>query len=85
MDMESTVCVVGMSYVGLPLAVEFDCERFDVIGYDIDPDVRSSCRHTDIGALLNVLQSVEGAGNSPRSRFRTARTRSISSAQSITS
>jgi UDP-N-acetyl-D-galactosamine dehydrogenase len=39
--MDSTVCVVGMGYVGLPLAVEFDREGFDVIGYDIDPDVIS--------------------------------------------
>ena len=41
MDEESTICVVGMGYVGLPLAVEFDREGFDVIGYDIDPDVIS--------------------------------------------
>lgn len=27
MDKESTVCVVGMDYVGLPLAVEFDREE----------------------------------------------------------
>jgi len=39
--MDSTVCVVGMGYVGLPLAVEFDREGFDVIGYDIDPEVIS--------------------------------------------
>lgn len=39
--MKSKVCVVGMGYVGLPLAVEFDKEGFDVIGYDIDSDVVS--------------------------------------------
>lgn len=39
--MDSTVCVVGMGYVGLPLAVEFDRESFEVIGYDIDPEVVS--------------------------------------------
>lgn len=33
----ATVCVVGLGYVGLPLAVEFDREGFDVFGYDIDP------------------------------------------------
>jgi len=32
---DRTVCVVGLGYVGLPLAVEFDREGFDVIGYDI--------------------------------------------------
>ncbi|GAB6862949.1 nucleotide sugar dehydrogenase [Haloplanus litoreus] len=41
MDKERTICVVGMGYVGLPLAVEFDREGFDVIGYDIDPEVIS--------------------------------------------
>jgi UDP-N-acetyl-D-galactosamine dehydrogenase len=39
--MYETICVVGMGYVGLPLAVEFDREGFQVIGYDIDPDVIS--------------------------------------------
>jgi len=34
--MNKTICVVGMGYVGLPLAVEFEQEGFDVIGYDID-------------------------------------------------
>lgn len=33
-----TVCVVGLGYVGLPLAIEFDREGFSVIGYDIDTD-----------------------------------------------
>lgn len=33
---DNTICVVGLGYVGLPLAVEFDSEGFDVIGYDID-------------------------------------------------
>jgi len=36
--MNNTVCVVGMGYVGLPLAVEFDCEGFEVIGYDINTE-----------------------------------------------
>jgi UDP-N-acetyl-D-galactosamine dehydrogenase len=33
-----TVCVVGLGYVGLPLAVEFDREGFDVIGYDVSEE-----------------------------------------------
>ncbi|MFC7045294.1 nucleotide sugar dehydrogenase [Halobacteriaceae archaeon GCM10025711] len=36
--MPDRVCVVGLGYVGLPLAVAFDDENHDVIGYDIDPD-----------------------------------------------
>ena len=35
---EKTVCVVGMGYVGLPLAVEFDREGLDVVGYDVSED-----------------------------------------------
>lgn len=34
---DKTVCVIGLGYVGLPLAVEFDREGLDVIGYDVDP------------------------------------------------
>jgi len=30
-----TVCVVGLGYVGLPLAVAFDRAGFEVIGYDV--------------------------------------------------
>ena len=31
------ICVVGLGYVGLPIATEFDREGHDVVGYDIDP------------------------------------------------
>lgn len=34
--MTDTVCVVGLGYVGLPLAVEFDAEGLGVVGYDVD-------------------------------------------------
>jgi len=30
------ICVVGLGYVGLPIAVEFDRVGHDVIGFDID-------------------------------------------------
>ncbi|GAA0241094.1 nucleotide sugar dehydrogenase [Haladaptatus pallidirubidus] len=33
---DATICVVGLGYVGLPLAVGFDQEGFDVVGFDID-------------------------------------------------
>lgn len=32
------ICVVGLGYVGIPLAVEFDRTGHDVIGFDVDPD-----------------------------------------------
>jgi len=31
------ICVIGLGYVGLPTAVFFACEGFDVTGADIDP------------------------------------------------
>jgi UDP-N-acetyl-D-glucosamine dehydrogenase len=34
---EARVCVVGLGYVGLPLAVEFAQAGFPVVGIDIDP------------------------------------------------
>ncbi|WP_267161535.1 nucleotide sugar dehydrogenase [Halovenus salina] len=33
-----TVCVVGLGYVGLPLAIEFDREGLDVVGYDVSEE-----------------------------------------------
>ena len=35
---DQTVCIVGLGYVGLPLAVEFDREGLDVIGYDVSEE-----------------------------------------------
>ena len=38
---ETVVCVVGLGYVGLPLAIEFSKQtvgKFEVIGFDIDID-----------------------------------------------
>lgn len=35
--MTETVCVVGLGYVGLPLAIEFDRAGKSVIGFDVDP------------------------------------------------
>ncbi len=33
---EHKICIVGLGYVGLPLAVEF-CQKYTTIGYDISP------------------------------------------------
>ena len=33
---ESRICIVGLGYVGLPLAIEFIKKRFKVFGYDTD-------------------------------------------------
>jgi len=34
---EKTICVIGLGYVGLPVALEF-AKKFRVIGFDINPD-----------------------------------------------
>ncbi|AGB38726.1 nucleotide sugar dehydrogenase [Natronococcus occultus] len=34
----ASVCVVGLGYVGLPLAAAFDAAGNDVTGFDVDPD-----------------------------------------------
>jgi UDP-N-acetyl-D-galactosamine dehydrogenase len=33
-----TICIVGLGYVGLPIAVEFDRAGYSVIGFDIDAE-----------------------------------------------
>ena len=42
--MRPNICVVGMGYVGLPLAVAFDAEGYNVTGFDISPDVVRTLR-----------------------------------------
>ena len=37
-DRSATVAVAGLGYVGLPLAVEFACAGFRVLGLDVDED-----------------------------------------------
>ena len=46
------ICVVGQGYVGLPLAIAFDQEGYDVIGFDIDEG--------KIGALNDGVDTTEG-------------------------
>jgi hypothetical protein len=41
---EAVVCVVGLGYVGLPLAIEFS-KSLRVIGYDINKDKRCRFRY----------------------------------------
>lgn len=45
---DATVCIIGLGYVGLPLAVAFDDAGIETIGFDIDPDrIASFSRGSD--------------------------------------
>ncbi len=55
-DRSARVGVVGMGYVGLPLAVEFAKAGFRVVGYDVSERVVSS-----IKAGRSHIQDVESA------------------------
>lgn len=62
--MRRSICVVGLGYVGLPLAVAFDEAGHDVVGFDIDrgkiADLNDGKDPTDdIGADRIVESSVE--------------------------
>ncbi len=46
--MSETICIIGQGYVGLPLALAFDEEGYDVIGFDIsDSKIESLVAGTD--------------------------------------
>jgi UDP-N-acetyl-D-galactosamine dehydrogenase len=42
---QSDICVVGLGYVGLPLAVAFNQAGHDVVGYDVDADHIASLQY----------------------------------------
>lgn len=35
---ESLIGIIGLGYVGLPLALAFTEKGFEVLGFDVDPD-----------------------------------------------
>ena len=58
---EISICIVGLGYVGLPLAVAF-AERFSVVGFDINPlRIRELEEYHDRTLEIdsNLLKSVE--------------------------
>ena len=62
--MTRSICVVGLGYVGLPLAVAFDEAGHEVIGFDIDRDKIEQLRGgtdptDDIGAERIATSSIE--------------------------
>lgn len=48
------ICIIGLGYVGLPLAVEFSKNGFNVIGYDIN-----SKRITELNEGFDITGEVE--------------------------
>ena len=38
MQIDSTICIVGLGYVGLPLVIAFADKGFLAVGLDVDPD-----------------------------------------------
>ena len=43
----ASICIVGLGYVGLPLAVAFDRAGHDVVGYDVDAEKVSALERGD--------------------------------------
>ena len=68
-QMKEVVAIVGLGYVGLPLAVEFG-KKFDTIGYDLsatkidsyrrfcDPDGRGIERESARGYSIDCLPAI---------------------------
>ncbi len=61
---EMTICVVGLGYVGLPLAIQFAQAKITVVGIDIDPAKvnsinrgRSYIRHIASNTIVEVLKA----------------------------
>ena len=52
---ESKICIVGLGYVGLPLAAEFG-KHFPTIGFDVNPD-RLAELHKGVDSTLEVSES----------------------------
>ena len=56
LNRQASICIIGLGYVGLPLAVAF-ASKFDVIGFDINPNrVRELEEGFDRTKELNVEQ-----------------------------
>jgi UDP-N-acetyl-D-glucosamine dehydrogenase len=76
------IAIVGMGYVGLPMAVEFARAGFSVIGIEVDPD---RCEALAAGrSYIADLEDADLAGVLASGRFRpTADTSAVSEADAI--
>ena len=64
------ICIIGLGYVGLPLATRFSLKGFDVLGFDINKtrveDLRNSIdTNNDMGSseIVNLLEGCKLSSN----------------------
>ena len=70
----SVIGIIGLGYVGVPLAMRFSDEGFKVIGFDVNPaqvDVLNKCqspfKHIDDETIANMIATgFEGTGDYSR-------------------
>ncbi len=64
-DRTALVCVIGLGYVGLPLAVEFAQAGYRVVGIDLDPQKVASINagRSYIGDISDEVLASSGAGH----------------------
>ena len=63
---EYKICIVGLGYVGLPLAARFGLKGFDMIGFDINEErVNQLTQQIDINNVIseNELETLDNNSN----------------------
>ena len=63
---EARIGIIGMGYVGLPLALLFSGERFRVTGFDIEP---GKVRYTQCRRLVHRPHSAQRDRRRAKSRL----------------
>ena len=58
-DKKGVVCVVGLGYVGLPLASAFSRAGFNTIGFDVNVGKINSLKNGDYGGLCSRDEASE--------------------------
>src|SRR5690242_9381257 len=69
MSMQKKIAIIGLGYVGLPLAVEF-AKKYSVVGFDINAKRISELKEgnditleTDKNELINILKQENNGSN----------------------
>ncbi|MDB2704866.1 nucleotide sugar dehydrogenase [Gammaproteobacteria bacterium] len=64
------ICIIGLGYVGLPLAARFSLKQFDVLGFDINQDRVTELKNSldrnndmDISDINSLLSSCKLSSN----------------------